>query len=94
MASSRAWSFSSARDPERQEDLSVVGKTSSESAICAKVVNHTRLSFPEDEPVSDLTPLYDEPHRTVFADPLKRPDRLKPLTTPPKQGSCDPNVKP
>lgn len=39
--------------------------------VLAKEVDSNRLSFPKEKPEFNPTDLFDEPHKTVFLDPIK-----------------------
>jgi hypothetical protein len=48
----------------------VVGHMPQSASIIAKKVEVSRLSFPAGRPEFDPTPLFSEPHSTVYRDPI------------------------
>ena len=50
----------------------VVGKLATGAPVLAKSVDAARLSIPREPPEFDPTSLFDEPHRTVYTDPVSQ----------------------
>ena len=49
----------------------VVGTMTSGTPVLAKEIDASRLSFPKEKPEFNPAELFDEPHKTVFLDPVK-----------------------
>ena len=70
----------------------VVGHMPQSASIIAKKVEVSRLSFPAGRPEFDPTPLFSEPHSTVYRDPISLAMLASEADEPPKvrvHGSFD-----
>ena len=70
----------------------VVGYMSQSASVLAKKVEVDRLSFPEGRPEFDPTPLFSDPHSTVYGDPISLAMSVSEGDEPPKvrvHGSFD-----
>ena len=70
----------------------VVGYMSQSASVLAKKVEVDRLSFPEGRPEFDPTPLFSDPHSTVYRDPISLAMSVSEGDEPPKvrvHGSFD-----
>ncbi len=54
------------------ESGTVVGKLSKGAPILAKSITASRLSFPDSPPEFDPGPFLEEPHRSIYVDPMSK----------------------